>query len=295
MYLIPSQIIHLKCAAEHDAFKLVLGCFITTGLLVSYLPQYHKIIQKKNSQGLSLWFLFLGAVGMASTVGNILLLQYPSVLCCRSSAWTALICFENTFGITQLSLQTLCFMTIMLLFYIYYPSDEKYLDPSDPSTYSRPWRMAIGVGAFLISYTTLLLLSVLIILWKTADEDGNSEVAVWFAGVLGMLAMMTAISQFLPQIVHTLKTKKIGALSIPTMAMQSPGSLIFAYSLAVQPGANWSSWLPYLVSGILQGVLMLICIALSWKEKRETALSDGSQEPLLTDAPPRYDEVPIES
>lgn len=44
------------------------------------------------------------------------------------------------------------------------------------------------------------------------------------------------------------------------MLMQTPGSFIFCYTLALSPGVNASTWLTYLVSGSLQGLLLVICI-----------------------------------
>lgn len=44
------------------------------------------------------------------------------------------------------------------------------------------------------------------------------------------------------------------------MLMQTPGSFIFCYTLALSPGINASTWLTYLVTGCLQGILLVICL-----------------------------------
>ena len=44
------------------------------------------------------------------------------------------------------------------------------------------------------------------------------------------------------------------------MLMQTPGSFIFCYTLALSPGINPSTWLTYLVTGCLQGILLTMCI-----------------------------------
>ena len=41
--------------------------------------------------------------------------------------------------------------------------------------------------------------------------------------------------------------------------MQTPGSFLFAYSLAIQPRTNWTSWLPFFAAGLLQFVLLVLC------------------------------------
>jgi hypothetical protein len=53
------------------------------------------------------------------------------------------------------------------------------------------------------------------------------------------------------------------------MCIQSPGSFLFAYSLATRPGVNWSTWITYLCTGILQATLLGMCIAWRMREKRE--------------------------
>lgn len=52
----------------------------------------------------------------------------------------------------------------------------------------------------------------------------------------------------------------VGALSIPAMAMQAPGSFLFCYTIAQSPGTNFTSWITYFVGGCLQSVLLFICI-----------------------------------
>jgi hypothetical protein len=69
--------------------------------------------------------------------------------------------------------------------------------------------------------------------------------------------------------------KKVASLSIPMMCLQSPGSFLFAYSLAVRPGTNWSSWITYLCTGILQAVLLGMCIVWRIRESREDRKGKG--------------------
>jgi hypothetical protein len=59
------------------------------------------------------------------------------------------------------------------------------------------------------------------------------------------------------------------------MCIQSPGSFLFAYSIAVRPGTNWSTWITYLCTGILQGVLLAMCVAWRIKENREDRKGKG--------------------
>ena len=75
-----------------------------------------------------------------------------------------------------------------------------------------------------------------------------------YANVLGILATVLAGIQYLPQLYTTFKLKAVGSLSIPMMCIQTPGSFLWAGSLAARVGwAGWSTWFVYVVTGILQG------------------------------------------
>ena len=53
------------------------------------------------------------------------------------------------------------------------------------------------------------------------------------------------------------------------MLMQTPGSFIFCYTLSLSPGINASTWLTYLVTGCLQGILLGTCLYYQYQSKRE--------------------------
>lgn len=55
--------------------------------------------------------------------------------------------------------------------------------------------------------------------------------------------------------------KRVGSLSIPMMCIQTPGSFVWAASLAARLGKEgWSAWGVYLVTGCLQGTLLVLGI-----------------------------------
>lgn len=72
-----------KAAYTHDRTSLVLSLLIVIGLVVSYLPQWVRIIRHKNSEGFSPMFLLLGATSSASSLANIVTLQWSQVACCQ--------------------------------------------------------------------------------------------------------------------------------------------------------------------------------------------------------------------
>lgn len=67
-----------------------------------------------------------------------------------------------------------------------------------------------------------------------------SEIAAW-AAFLGLSAALLAAVQYAPQLMHTYRTKLVGAISIPMMLIQTPGGVLMVISIALRPGTNWTS------------------------------------------------------
>jgi hypothetical protein len=84
--------------------------------------------------------------------------------------------------------------------------------------------------------------------------------AAW-ANILGLTAAGLAAVQYFPQIWTTYQLGHVGSLSIPMMVIQTPGSFVWAGSLAARLGTEgWSTWGVYLVTGCLQGCLLVMGI-----------------------------------
>lgn len=67
----------------HDPVGMALSGAIVVGLLLSYLPAFARIVRHRNSAGYSPLFLLLGATSSASSLGNIVTLQWGQVACCQ--------------------------------------------------------------------------------------------------------------------------------------------------------------------------------------------------------------------
>lgn len=113
-----------ECKSEHSKIQTALSLFLCMGLVISYLPQLIRIILKRSSIGFSPWFLFLGATSSASSFLNVVTLQWPTVSCCQYLTLGA--CAESLLGIVQVGLQWLLFISVALLFLIYYPKELRY-------------------------------------------------------------------------------------------------------------------------------------------------------------------------
>ena len=99
-----------------------------------------------------------------------------------------------------------------------------------------------------------------------------------YANTVGLFATLLASVQYLPQIYTTYRLKTVGSLSIPMMCIQTPGSYVWAGSLAARLGwAGWSTWGLFLVTGFLQGTVLAMGICFELKNRR-TKKNDGMGE-----------------
>ena len=53
------------------------------------------------------------------------------------------------------------------------------------------------------------------------------------------------------------------------MCIQVPGAFVFIYTLHGREGVNWSSLLPYVVAALLQGILLVLCVAWKLRQRYE--------------------------
>ncbi|KAI8099959.1 uncharacterized protein BX664DRAFT_290382 [Halteromyces radiatus] len=298
------------CEPHHDPSSFYISLFLCIGLVVSYLPQHYRIIVNKTSEGFSAWFLLLGVVSSTSSLFNIVLLQWKAIVCCHSLSTGA--CFEGLMGVFQIGLQWAMFSLVFILFLLYFPENRKrqvhrpnslHLDL--PSTLTDPiseeWKVSLVIAALCLGHLALsFVISVMLLIFVGGPEDHHLT-NLW-AGFLGVFSMILAAMQYFPQIWKTWKRKSVGALSIPMMLLQTPGkkkkgkkktgnssvsvigTALFVYSLMVRPGTNWTAWITYMVTGILQGTLLTLCIIWHFKNKRMGVSDlDGLPEQVHTD------------
>ncbi|OWZ39475.1 hypothetical protein J007_04054, partial [Cryptococcus neoformans] len=295
-----------QCRSNHDVPTLLLSLLLCTGLIISYLPQHIRIISAKSSEGFSPWYLLLGATSSASGMLNILIMQWPLFRCCR--ILSAGSCFESLLGFLQVTLQWLLFSIILVLYLIYFPKHLKYqrvipVSSSDSSlaepnygavqdqedgeeepnkakvTTTPEWRLAVTLGIVVALHLGLLLLISLALLVYLPPTVPPHPLLRLLATFLGVSATILAVLQYAPQIHKTYKARLVGALSLGTMAIQVPGSVLFVLSLVFRPGTNWTSWLAYAVTGAMQGALLVICLL--WKRRQKALGIDDFGKPLV--------------
>lgn len=164
----------------------------------------------------------------------------------------------------------------LLLFLLFFPHATPLFPVSKANTLPS-YRLAILVFLTCILQFAVVFIVSLIVLFRAP-----SHLAAW-ANILGILGTCLAAVQFLPQIWTTWKLQHVGSLSIPMMCIQTPGSFVWVGSLAARLGwEGWSTWGIYLVTGFLQGCLLVMGITFELRARkrrqREEAVGETDSE-----------------
>ncbi|KAK2738023.1 hypothetical protein FQN57_007289 [Myotisia sp. PD_48] len=245
--------------ASPNIVNFIFSILILFGILFSYLPQLIRIISRRSSFGISPYFVLLGVTSGVSSFANILVLPKSArdIACCHEISGVA--CFAGLLGIFQVGVQTSCFAAVLVLFVAYFPRDSPGIPLALPETSSRKkshsFRTAIAVAVICVVYTIFVatLASVVILEYPSSRQ-------LW-ANILGIMSTILSSIQYFPQIYTTFRLRSVGSLSIVTMLIQTPGSLIWAASLAGRLGIEgWSTWGVFVVTAMLQGTLLIMCI-----------------------------------
>ena len=234
--------------------------------------------------------------------------------CCHEISGFA--CFAGLLGIFQVAVQWSCFaimyvhhilhppakcctvlkITRLLLFLVYFPTATA-LSPSKSPKAEPSYRVALAVAGICVTHTfaTAVLNMVFINRFPTHLQS--------YANVLGLLATVLASIQYLPQLYTTWRLKTVGSLSIPMMGIQTPGSFLWAGSLAARVGwEGWSTWFVYVVTGLLQGCVLGMGIVYELRVRKKRNLSsdednvDGeneSSQEIEGQASPTHETTPL--
>lgn len=113
-----------------------------------------------------------------------------------------------------------------------------------------------------------------------------------WANVLGVMAAVLASIQYFPQIWTTFRLRHVGSLSIPMMCIQTPGSLVWAASLAARLGKEgWSAWGVYVLTAVLQGTLLVMGVYFEYLGPKK----DVIEHPIESSDEQEHDQQPSEN
>lgn len=165
-----------------------------------------------------------------------------------------------------LDLIVYCSLTLFLIFFPRLPDL-----PNSTTKYQYTWRTAVGVALIcLVHGLATIIISAALFLARPHLLGG-------WANLMGICATILAAIQYLPQIWMTYTLGHVGSLSIPMMLIQTPGAFLWAGSLAARLGMEgWSTWGIFLVTGCLQGCLLVMGIYFELRARREAQSTEDN-------------------
>ncbi|KJE91229.1 hypothetical protein CAOG_002395 [Capsaspora owczarzaki ATCC 30864] len=251
-----------------QAGDVALGAIIVAGLFISYLFQIIEIIYRRSSKGISCFFLLLGTLNAFCLFDNSIVYQFDVIACCPE--WDGSDCQKQLLKLYQLGLQFSSLVFIYGLFLVFFPK-------RDESNAAEWRRSCISAGVCFAAVSIFASIHAII----ATQEGVQSSMLSHYADVLGYFGVGFVLCQFVPQIYKTIKEKSAGSFSIPMLIIQTPGSFIFMYFLATGHNPEVTSWLPILITGILQTILLSSCIFFAIRDRRARKAQDLERKPLL--------------
>lgn len=174
-------------------------------------------------------------------------------------------CFTLMFVYFYISANGILTLFSTLLFLAFFPKNPANLNTQHYGRSSLPTLK----DALLVIYLSMAHLFVVLFVSIVVFARYANHLQTW-ANLLGTLSTILASVQYLPQIWTTWQLQQVMSLSIPMMCIQTPGSYLFAASLALRLGwSGWSAWGVYIVTGLLQGCLLVMAIVFELGNKKE--------------------------
>ncbi|GHJ87850.1 hypothetical protein NliqN6_4252 [Naganishia liquefaciens] len=145
-------------------------------------------------------------------------------------------------------------------------------------TTTAEWRIAVILAMIVLIHLSLLTVLAITLLHILPTSPTLHPLTQGYATLLGTSSALLAICQYAPQLVHTFRTRLVGALSIGTMVIQVPGSIAFVASLVGREGVQVSTWASYAITGAMQAALLGMCLA--WKKRQARLGIDDFGRPV---------------
>lgn len=274
-----------------DIANNIAATFLLLGLTIVYIPQFYKIYKKKSAQGLSPFFMLLGHTAAFMTAMNTLIFYIDNWWTCQNFST----CFESTIGFLLVLIQWLFFWAqyFILVYYeqknYHSPTEEKeQLLTQDENNdninlISRIrvlfhnktqylWMTITFITSMILSGITLI--NTLILLFLNGWKYQQSVALTTWSQIMDVIIAILFLLHYLPQIYETCKLRKAGSLSLISLAMMAPGTLVWAAFLAYQgnlvsnsKAGNPAVWFPYILVGMMQ--LILLCLGIHYERRRK--------------------------
>jgi len=250
--------------------------------------------------------LLLGNISCFSNTLNALLFQWNTLRCCRFVSFAQ--CNVLLLSVYQLAIGLFNLYILYILLLVFFKSnfeatpeeqEEFTINDTEDEDESHGGRglekirinkrarfekifAFIGFFGFLsVYFLGNILLAVLLVQFTGVTSPWVKT----HATILGVISGIANLLMYSPQILSTWKIRSAGSLSVTMILLQAPGSFLVVYFQA-SSGADVTTWVPYIITGIQQVILAGLCLyfqrleGMRKKEDQKGLLSEESDESL---------------
>ena len=241
----------------NSALSCFIGFVLIIGTIISYGVQFHKIIINKSITGINIYTICMGCLSSCCTM-------YASILLNLSTLKS----FEIGLDVSQLIIVCICYYTYIVIYMYYIKNDNNitfYNQLYEVEDLDRNYRHVFIL--FCLSWIILIILGTASIIAPTSQK---------LIDTMYIMATITSIIQWIPQVIETYMSTMISSLSFITLALNTGGCLLTIIYQCVINDESFLLVLPYLVGALLQLIILVILLI----------TTRGNNEPLL-----RYDDL----
>jgi len=254
---------------------IIFGIFICVGIIITYLPQFHKIVSNKTSEGISHYFLLIGLSGACASLSNAFIFYSDIMFECNDFVD----CSVKLLSFYQIGIQFMCFCVFYTLALTYIE-----IDCFTPFHKRKEFKIMLLALVIVLMITILSIVSV----FEADCSEENGQLCIIWAKSLGYFSLGTVFLQYIPQIHEIYLKKNIGSISLITLILQVVGNAVWTAYMWLDTESHITIWLPYLGTTCFQFILVVLCIVFEIKRRRTQKIYANddnndldSTEPLL--------------
>ena len=117
-----------------------------------------------------------------------------------------------------------------------------------------------GMLLVILHFIVMAITTLSLAIKHSSDPARPPGALVRWADFLGAQAAVLVAVQYVTQINMSRQVGCAAALSIPMMAIQTPGSIWWAFTLDERDGTRLSTWAVFVVASVLQCCLLAMCV-----------------------------------
>lgn len=252
---LPSKESYLKVIDEMNTSwaSAILGFLLAFGTIITTFPLVIKIAKKKSPIGISGMMLVLANVNQFLTFLNTWILSFERFVACEYTS----ACISAFFPPIQYLGLWLCYFVTWVLYTKYYGNvlgkDNVYK------------AMVLGASLF-IGIATFLTIFLSIYTAYQGACDGTPYYI--FVQLISIVGAIVSLFEWIPQIISTISLRDSGSFSLLMLSLQMPGAIIIVLYDAVLAKLDWTSWFGWVITIILEAILITCLITFRVHRKR---------------------------